>query len=238
MFRAACYPASCFLKIISFNLKSFSALDGVCHGLITNLDTGDIVVGKLFVVWAPSGAGKTSLVLEVLRRIGSSYSLNRVVTYTTKQPRSTEIPSQDYHFVSLEEFKQKIDQGFFLEWSTAFGEYYGSPASLVEDIKRGFSFVIIVDLKGACRIQAIIPEAIFIKIAVSDYNSIEDRLKHRGTESISEISKRLEVSAAELIFEKDLCLFKYLVLNDNFEIGVARLSSIIELEYAATSLKK
>ena len=80
------------------------------------------MVGKIFVVSAPSGAGKTTLVTELISRYPGK--LERVVTYTTRQPRYNEIDGVDYYFISVKEFEEKIAQGFFIEWSTAYGTYY------------------------------------------------------------------------------------------------------------------
>ena len=88
-------------------------------------------MGKLFIIPAPSGAGKTSLVTALLERIGQSHSLSRVITYTTKMPRSGDIHGRDYHFLSIDQFEQKIKEDFFLEWSVAYDHYYGSPKNIV-----------------------------------------------------------------------------------------------------------
>ena len=105
--------------------------------------------GKLFVVSAPSGAGKTTIVNFIVERYGHYFNLSRVVTYTTKKPHKSEKNGLDYYFVSKEEFEQKAKEDFFIEYSTAYGHYYGSPFHIVHDLDIGKSYILVIDQNGA-----------------------------------------------------------------------------------------
>src|SRR5581483_10666268 len=108
--------------------------------------------GVLFIVSAPSGAGKTTLVNAALGSLKSSHAIERVITYTSRMPREGEIPGVDYHFISELEFQSRIKDGFFLEWSGAYGTYYGTPRGLLEDLEKGHHRILIPDRNGAQKI--------------------------------------------------------------------------------------
>ena len=120
--------------------------------------------GKLFVISAPSGAGKTTVVHEFLLRFKNKYKLKRVVTYTTRPPRVGEEQGVDYHFVSADIFKEMISNHRFLEWSTWYDYYYGSPSSIIHEIEEGHSFILVVDRHGAQEICRSYSEAVLIWI--------------------------------------------------------------------------
>ncbi len=100
------------------------------------------MAGTLFVVSACSGAGKTTLVTRAIKELSISYPISRVITYTTKAPRMTEQNGIDYHFLSVEEFEIRAKNGFFLEWSNQYGNYYGSPHSIINDLPKAISVII------------------------------------------------------------------------------------------------
>ncbi|HVX00029.1 MAG TPA: hypothetical protein VHA52_06320, partial [Candidatus Babeliaceae bacterium] len=161
-------------------------------------------MGKLFVIWGPSGAGKTSLVIEVLKELKDLYNLTKVVTYTTRSKRPSEVDGVDYYFITRDEFLKKKLSGFFLESSDSYGSLYGSPASILEDLDKGYSFIMIVDLEGAVRLRIAMPNAVFIKIEVTNPSTLKDRLCNRGSEKKQDIERRLLVNSAELSREKEL----------------------------------
>src|SRR5581483_9450453 len=97
------------------------------------------MAGKLFIVSACSGAGKTTLVTEVLNRFKNSFEISRCVTYTSKVPRGNEVDGKDYCFLSVQEFEDYINKGFFLEWSHHYGNYYGTSLNLLQDLEKGKS---------------------------------------------------------------------------------------------------
>jgi guanylate kinase len=188
------------------------------------------MVGKLFIISAPSGAGKTTLVNAVLNRVSVHYSIERVITYTTKQPRSGEINGRDYNFLSPTAFEQKIKEGFFLEWSTAYGTYYGSPRSIVDQRAQGKSFILIIDRRGAEQVAKQIDQAVLIWIYTNNLDILRERLQKRGAENSAQIAARLIQAQKEIELEQQNRLYTYHVLNDDFNDAVGYLESLISEE--------
>lgn len=187
--------------------------------------------GKLFLVSACSGAGKTSLVTQLITDIGASCQLERVITYTTKGPRACEVPGVDYHFLAHEEFEQKLAEGFFLEWSDAYGAYYGSPRHSVEEIESGKgSRVLIIDRVGAEKVLSTVPSAISIWLYTSKFEELKNRLVSRGADPVDKIESRLEQAKWEIEREIKYPLYNYHILNDNFEVALKELKHIIQVE--------
>lgn len=140
-------------------------------------------MGTLFIVSASSGAGKTSIVTEVIKRLKNTYCVERVVTYSSKTARSCEVNGRDYHFVSVAEFQARIAEGFFLETSCAYGTYYGTPRTIVEGLGQGISYILIVDRAGAAAIANQISSVVLIWISVGSLSILEERLYARDRES-------------------------------------------------------
>lgn len=189
--------------------------------------------GKLFIVSAPSGAGKTSLVVAAVKRLSVEHPIERVVTYTTKQPRPGETPGQDYHYISIAEFKTKIVQGFFIEWSVSYGHYYGSPRSILDNLSRGVSLVLVIDRAGARQVYAQLKDVVLIWIYTKDITTLQERLTNRATENFEQMRRRLQLAQEEIEEEAREHLYQYHILNEAFE------NALLELEYAIlSSLKK
>ena len=185
--------------------------------------------GKLFVVSAPSGAGKTTLVKQVVAHLSHECDLHKVITYTTKQPRPGERQGIEYHFLQEDEFKKRITQGFFVEHSTAYGSYYGFPKEVFTFLKQGKSYMGIVDLAGAESIKAYSSEAILIGIRPPDPEALAQRLKDRAEDSSEAISFRLGLAKEELDLIQE-GFFKHIIINDVLEEAVARLETIVREE--------
>lgn len=194
--------------------------------------------GHLFVISAPSGAGKSSLVTGVLERLKPKYSIDRIVTYTTRAPRTYDIPGQDYHFITPEEFEAKIAQEFFLEWSKAYAAYYGSPALLMDDIKRGLFRIIIVDRLGARSLMQRGVPATLIWIAVDSVQMIQERLIARSTETPQQLEHRLLRAQQELLGHQIDNYFHYTIINHVFENALSELELIINSKIAELLKKK
>lgn len=184
--------------------------------------------GKLFLISAPSGAGKTTLVTTVLNRLQHKpVSVQRVVTYTTKSPRETERPGIDYHFVSATEFEDKIKQNFFIEYSTAYKNYYGSPRYILDQMSQEYmSFVLIIDRVGAQKIIEQQIPVVPIWIAPPSMNDLRDRLIGRATEDDAQIVSRLERAQAEIDLENEHTLYNYHITNRIFDQAACELESI------------
>lgn len=188
------------------------------------------MAGKLFLISAPSGAGKTTLVREVIERYGTHYDLERVITYTSKKPRVNELPGIDYHFLSPQDFEAKINQGFFMEWSGAYESYYGSPRDILVKLALGKSFLLIIDRVGAEQILIKYPEAVGIWLYTKSIQDLQQRLKERNTESIEHIQRRMVRAHEEIIAEFNMPIYKYHVLNHDLEIAVNRVFTILKRE--------
>ncbi|MBN1549064.1 hypothetical protein JW872_00160 [Candidatus Babeliales bacterium] len=182
--------------------------------------------GRLFLVSAPSGAGKSSLVAAVIEQLASSYSIRRVITYTTKHPRQGEVEGVDYHYIGEVEFLRKLDEGFFLESSTAYHAYYGSPRSIITDLAQGHSWILVVDRVGALRILEEVSDVVAIWITVP-FNSLAQRLRERGTESEEQIQYRIEQGKSEQAQEDARSLYSHVIVNDDFNSAVVQLGNLI-----------
>ncbi|MCF7844154.1 guanylate kinase [Candidatus Gracilibacteria bacterium] len=182
--------------------------------------------GKLFIVSAPSGSGKTCLVKDILEECGKKNSIKRAVTYTTRPPREGEIDGEHYHFISTDEFKKKIDENYFLEWSTWYDYFYGSPASLLERIQEGISFVAILDRSGAKDVFAVYPHTYLIWIEPPSLEILKERLIKRGKDSEATIENRLRKASIEMVQEKQEQFYQYHIINDDYETAKKDLLSL------------
>lgn len=187
--------------------------------------------GKLFILSAPSGAGKTTLVTALLERFGRYYTLERVITYTSKAPRQTERPGIDYHFISPEEFERKINEGFFMEWSKCYGTYYGSPRSVLDEVARGKSFIAILDRLGAQNIvRNSYDQAILIWLYTHSMNDLRVRLEGRNTETQEQIERRLVLAQQEIYEECVSPQYHYHILNHDFERALKKFERVLRRE--------
>src|SRR5258707_9850389 len=179
--------------------------------------------GRLYVVSAPSGAGKTSLVkalMEIEPRIRFS------VSYTTRKPRPNEIPGRDYHFVSAERFREMIANDEFLEHARVFDNCYGTGVRTVQEaLLNGEELLLEIDWQGARQVRARIPEACSIFILPPSRHALELRLKGRSTDSDQVIQRRLRDAAEDLGHWSE---FDYVVINDRFEQAIEDLQAIVE----------
>jgi guanylate kinase len=180
--------------------------------------------GRLFVIAAPSGAGKTSLVHALLQR---KPELHVSISHTTRKRRSTEVDGREYHFVaSVEDFRRLIDQGEFLEHAQVFDNYYGTGRRPVEtELARGNNVVLEIDWQGAQQVRRAMPDCVTIFILPPSRKSLEERLRNRQTDSDEVIARRLRDAVGDMSHWKE---FNYVVVNDDFERAVADLASIVE----------
>jgi guanylate kinase len=182
--------------------------------------------GELFIVSAPSGTGKTTLIGSLLK--GWVPHLERLefsVSYTTRQPRQGEVDGTDYHFVDHATFLSMIAADSFLEWAEVHGNYYGTAASEVfPRLERGIDVLLDIDVQGAERILARNPEAHGIFIMPPSYEDLEERLHRRGLDDPQVIVRRLAVSQQEMArYDK----YQYVIINDDARRASDVLASII-----------
>ena len=185
--------------------------------------------GRLFVVSAPSGCGKTTLVNALLTKMPAG-SLERVVTYTSRTPRPGEREGVDYCFVSHDQFTRHISEGFFLEWSDLYGHYYGTPRLILEQLSLGVSLVLIIDRAGMREVMRTFPEAISIWISPPSLHALEQRLRSRGTEEEASLQRRLQLAHQELQAVSQEPDYRYRLVNDDFERSVQELHHIVMTE--------
>jgi guanylate kinase len=178
--------------------------------------------GKLFVIAAPSGAGKTSLVRALMQR---RPTLRFSISYTTRAQRPTERNEHDYFFVDKEKFEQMRDAGEFLEHARVFDNYYGTSRSQVERILDASQDVLLeIDWQGAQQIRRTLPECRSIFVLPPSREALEQRLRGRKTDSDEVIARRLRDSLADLSHWSE---FDYIVVNDDFERATAELEAIV-----------
>jgi guanylate kinase len=179
--------------------------------------------GRLYVVSAPSGAGKTSLVKALMER---EPRIRFSVSYTTRKPRATEIPGRDYHFVTMERFDDMVARDEFLEHARVFDNCYGTGVRAVEEaLSNGELLLLEIDWQGACQVRARLPEAVSIFILPPTRHALEQRLKSRSTDDDAVIQRRLQDAAQDIAHWPE---FDYVVINDHFAQALEDLRAIVE----------
>ena len=180
---------------------------------------------RLFVVSAPSGAGKTTLISHVLNRFGSlSYS----ISHTTRQPRKGEIEGKDYFFVSKAAFKEKIESDQMLEWAKVHDNFYGTSRQFVDArLEEGRSLLLDIDVQGAAQIMSSDFDPVTIFIMPPSFETLEQRLRQRGTDSEQVIATRLMNARIEMN-SKDK--YQYVLINDHLDQAIEALCEIFKKE--------
>jgi guanylate kinase len=178
--------------------------------------------GKLFVIAAPSGAGKTSLVRALMER---RPALRFSISYTTRAKRASETHGRDYFFVDKSEFERMVAAGEFLEHARVFDNYYGTSRAQVEQmLDRGQDVLLEIDWQGAQQIRRALPECRSIFVLPPSVAALEQRLRNRATDSDEVIARRLRDSIADLSHWNE---FDYIVVNDDFAQATAELEAIV-----------
>jgi guanylate kinase len=181
--------------------------------------------GSLFVVSAPSGAGKTTLCREMRQRLNDlAYS----VSVTTRPPRPGEIDGTDFHFVGEPQFRAMLARGEMAEWATVHGNLYGTPATPLEAaLREGRDVLLDIDTQGAAQLRARYPEAVLIFIVAPSMADLEQRLRERRSDAGSAIATRLERARLEVPLWRR---YDYLIVNRDVKEAVEQLASIIQAE--------
>jgi guanylate kinase len=187
------------------------------------------MTGKLFVITAPSGAGKTSLIEAVMR---DDPTLKISVSYTTRAPRKGEKNGVDYHFVDEKVFRAMEKRGEFLESAVVHGNHYGTAKQVILDaVKRGDDLILEIDWQGAQQVRRLYPGCIGIFILPPSIEELERRMRGRGQDSDAVIRRRLENAREELEHAGE---FNYAIINKDFETARRELGKIIQRERART----
>lgn len=182
--------------------------------------------GQVIVISAPSGAGKDTVVKELMKNNSNSRWIS--VSATSRAPREGEQEGVDYYYISREEFEKKIEEGFFLEYTNYAGNYYGTPKKYIQEkVNQGIDVILIIEIEGASNIKKLIPEAIFIFIMPPSLKELVRRLKKRGTETNEKILKRFHTAYKEI---NEVTKYNYVVVNDKLEDAVNKVESILNAE--------
>lgn len=181
--------------------------------------------GNLIIVSAPSGAGKTTLVSEVVKRDGF---VKPSVSYTSRVPRLGEVDGVHYHFVTSHEFERMIDNGDFLEWAEVHGNLYGTSRRQVEALlMAGFDVVLTIDVQGAEQVRRLFPAAIGVFIMPPSYGALIERLDARGSNIPDDFHLRMRNALDELAQYQR---FDYIVINEDLDRAADELSAIMIAE--------
>lgn len=182
-------------------------------------------MSKVFVITGPSGVGKGTLIARLLERVPD---LELSVSATTREPRKGEVNGRDYHFLTPDEFDQRIKAEDFLEFATYSGHRYGTLRSEVRRrLDAGHSVVLEIEVQGARQVRAAMRESVQVFIAPPDPASLRRRLESRGTDSLEAIDARLEVAEQELAAQGE---FAHTVVNDDLDRAGDELEGIVRAE--------
>ncbi len=178
--------------------------------------------GTLFIISAPSGAGKTSLVRALL---DSTPGIGVSVSHTTRAPRPGETDGEDYHFVSVAEFEKMVAEGVFLEHARVFDNFYGTSRRAIEArLAAGEDVILEIDWQGAAQVRAQMDDTVSIFILPPSREALEERLRGRGQDDEAVIARRMRDAEAEMSHYAE---FDYLVVNDDFDTALGELRCVV-----------
>ena len=181
--------------------------------------------GIVFIVSAPSGAGKTTLTRRVLRDYPE---MHLSVSFTTRAPRSGETPGKDYHFVSEQRFRRMLDAGDFAEWAEVHGNLYGTPRRVLErQLRRGTDVLLDIDVQGAHQIKQQFLSAVAIFVLPPSLDELRRRLAGRGTDARKTVEQRWRRARHEI---QEIQGYDYFIVNRDVKDAVKRLAAIIAAE--------
>lgn len=182
-------------------------------------------LGNLFIITAASGAGKTSLVRDLLKQ---DCQIQLSVSYTTRQPRAGEVNGEHYHFVDEASFLKMLDDNDFLESAHVHGARYGTSKTCVNEVlASGQDLILEIDWQGAAQVRVLYPQAISIFILPPSMQALESRLRGRGQDSDEVIARRLNAAKEEMSHVGE---FDYVTINDKFEVALEDLNAIVRTQ--------
>lgn len=181
--------------------------------------------GNLYVITAPSGAGKSSLVSSLLNQ---DQRLSLSISHTTRQPRGQEKNGKEYWFTDTNHFKEMIERQLFIEWAQVHDNYYGTSRKGIQDaLEQGNDIVLEIDWQGALQIKNIFPYAVLIFILPPSWDELKNRLIKRGEDAAESIENRLANAKLEI---KQAKKFDFVIINASFDTALSELSSIIQTQ--------
>ncbi len=187
------------------------------------------LLGNLFILSAPSGAGKSSLIKALLdkhaQQSAGDAALQVSVSHTTRDPRPGEVDGEHYHFVSREAFEALIEQGAFFEWAEVFGNYYGTSRVTIEQtLSKGIDVFLDIDWQGARQVKQQIPSAIGIFILPPSVEVLQQRLDGRGQDSPEVIASRMQQAKDEMSHYNE---FDFVLVNDDFDTTLKDFENVV-----------
>ena len=178
--------------------------------------------GRLFLVTAPSGAGKSSLVSALLK---ADPTVHLSISHTTRSPRPGEVDGREYHFVTVETFEAMKENNAFLEWAYVHGNYYGTSKTWIEsELAVGHDVLLEIDWQGALQVKRLFPDVVGIFILPPSVEALRERLNKRATDAPEVIARRLAGAGAEMVHAGQ---FDYVIINDDFERAKDDLIAIV-----------
>ena len=177
--------------------------------------------GNLIVISGPSGAGKGSIIHELLEKNDNIWLS---ISMTSREIRKNDIPDKTYYFVTRDEFEDKIKNGEFLEYAIYNGNYYGTPKDKISDkLNEGMDVILEIEIQGALKVKELIPEAIFIFIMPPSMDELRRRLVNRGTDSFEKVLNRFKTAYREI---NEVTKYNYVVVNDDLDKAVDKVNAI------------
>jgi guanylate kinase len=178
--------------------------------------------GSLFIISAPSGAGKTSLVSALLKQ---NRQISLSISYTTRAPRPGETNGKDYHFISREMFLEMAKDGDFLESAEVYGNFYGTSHPWIKkELAAGHDILLEIDWQGASQVRKLMPQAISIFILPPSLQALETRLKGRGLDSAEVIARRMQAAQEDI---SHVAEFDYVIINDKLDEALRQLDAVV-----------
>ena len=182
--------------------------------------------GLLVVVSGPSGAGKDSIINEVVKQ--NKMDIWVSISMTSRPPRGQEVDGKDYFFVTREEFQDNIQKGNLLEYAEYNGNYYGTPKHKINEyLEKGIDVILIIEIQGALQIKELMPESLFIFIMPPSMEELKKRLVNRGTDSEDKILSRFKTAYQEI---NEVTKYNYVVVNDELDQAVEKVNAILKAE--------
>jgi len=181
--------------------------------------------GLIIVISAPSGTGKSSICRHLLKVYPE---IEFSVSYTSRQPRPGEVNGKDYHFISRDDFKQRIGQDEFVEWVENYGNFYGTSTGAIERVLNdGKDLLLDIEPRGAKAIKNRFPDAVFVFVLPPSLDELLRRLEKRGHESPAAIKNRFAQAESEL---KEVLWYDYLIFNEELEAAIGQMTAIYKAE--------
>ena len=179
--------------------------------------------GTLYIISAPSGAGKSSLLRALLESMGGSLALS--VSHTTRSPRPGEIDGKDYHFIDVATFQEMVNREAFLEHARVFDNFYGtSKQGVIDQLQAGLDVILEIDWQGARLIREQLPAVVSIFILPPSRAALQQRLQDRGQDDAAIIARRMRDAVSEMMHYDE---YDYLVINDVFQQALEELAAIL-----------